>query len=351
MDRSGGRRGGTAIDDADVVSGGQQPGNQSLSEIAVSADDTCLAHGVPPPRRFRHPPEASANRIILPAYASRLKEETWEIRPPHRRTTATARRRRRNVGGLRRGGPADPGTAAERRPDQAQRARPACLAEPGGRLRGTRAPGRSPPEPSPATAPMSHHLSSATASRPSSVSTRTADTPCAQDPELISRPEIIEVHHVVGEDCWILKVAVADTLHLEDVLEQTSALGRTTTSIVLLLTGAAKATAALALTSASRNTVGMRIGQLAARAGTTTRTLRYYESRGCCPRDGARTGTGRTTRRHPPAAAADQDAAGLRVRPGGDPALRGVSAAGHPEGDPLRPRSRSTGASWASSTR
>ncbi|MER5905721.1 Lrp/AsnC family transcriptional regulator [Streptomyces mirabilis] len=51
--------------------------------------------------------------------------------------------------------------------------------------------------------------------------------------ELISRPEIIEVHHVVGEDCWILKVAVADTLHLEDVLEQTSALGRTTTSIVL----------------------------------------------------------------------------------------------------------------------
>ncbi|MHA5051976.1 Lrp/AsnC family transcriptional regulator [Streptomyces sp. SD15] len=51
--------------------------------------------------------------------------------------------------------------------------------------------------------------------------------------ELIARPEIIEVHHVVGEDCWILKVAVADTLHLEEILEQTSALGRTTTSIVL----------------------------------------------------------------------------------------------------------------------
>ncbi|WP_328942477.1 Lrp/AsnC family transcriptional regulator [Streptomyces sp. NBC_00250] len=51
--------------------------------------------------------------------------------------------------------------------------------------------------------------------------------------ELISRPEILEVHHVVGEDCWILKVAVTDTIHLEDVLEQTSALGRTTTSIVL----------------------------------------------------------------------------------------------------------------------
>ncbi|MFE1292834.1 Lrp/AsnC family transcriptional regulator [Streptomyces sp. NPDC058751] len=51
--------------------------------------------------------------------------------------------------------------------------------------------------------------------------------------ELLARPEVTEVHHVVGEDCWILKVAVEDTVHLEDVLEQTSALGRTTTSIVL----------------------------------------------------------------------------------------------------------------------
>ncbi|MFD5234925.1 Lrp/AsnC family transcriptional regulator [Streptomyces qaidamensis] len=51
--------------------------------------------------------------------------------------------------------------------------------------------------------------------------------------KLIERPEITEVHHVVGEDCWILKVAVRDTVHLEDVLEAVSALGRTTTSIVL----------------------------------------------------------------------------------------------------------------------
>lgn len=51
--------------------------------------------------------------------------------------------------------------------------------------------------------------------------------------ELIERPEITEVHHVVGEDCWFLKVAVRDTVHLEDVLEAVSALGRTTTSIVL----------------------------------------------------------------------------------------------------------------------
>ena len=51
--------------------------------------------------------------------------------------------------------------------------------------------------------------------------------------ELMERPEITEVHHVVGEDCWILKVAVRDTVHLEEVLDAVSALGRTTTSIVL----------------------------------------------------------------------------------------------------------------------
>jgi len=51
--------------------------------------------------------------------------------------------------------------------------------------------------------------------------------------ELMERPEITEVHHVVGEDCWILKAAVRDTVHLEEILEEVSALGRTTTSIVL----------------------------------------------------------------------------------------------------------------------
>lgn len=51
--------------------------------------------------------------------------------------------------------------------------------------------------------------------------------------ELIARSEFQEVHHVVGEDCWILKIAVRDTAHLEELLEQISALGRTTTSIVL----------------------------------------------------------------------------------------------------------------------
>ncbi|MEV0589754.1 Lrp/AsnC family transcriptional regulator [Nonomuraea sp. NPDC050310] len=50
---------------------------------------------------------------------------------------------------------------------------------------------------------------------------------------LTERPEVLEAHHVVGEDCWILKVAVADTVHLEELLEEISQLGRTTTSIVM----------------------------------------------------------------------------------------------------------------------
>lgn len=51
--------------------------------------------------------------------------------------------------------------------------------------------------------------------------------------DLINRPEILELHHVIGEHCWILKVAVRDTGHLEELLEKISTVGRTTTSIVL----------------------------------------------------------------------------------------------------------------------
>lgn len=49
----------------------------------------------------------------------------------------------------------------------------------------------------------------------------------------MDRPEILELHHVVGEDCWILKIAVRDTTHLEELLEDLSVLGATTTSIVM----------------------------------------------------------------------------------------------------------------------
>ncbi|MGF1429367.1 Lrp/AsnC family transcriptional regulator [Kitasatospora sp. LaBMicrA B282] len=51
--------------------------------------------------------------------------------------------------------------------------------------------------------------------------------------ELIDRPEVLEVHHVVGEDCWLLRIAVRDTGHLEELLERLSSLGRTTTSVLL----------------------------------------------------------------------------------------------------------------------
>lgn len=50
---------------------------------------------------------------------------------------------------------------------------------------------------------------------------------------VLAGPEIREAHHVIGDDCWILKVAVADVAHLERLLEQLSTLGRTTTSIVM----------------------------------------------------------------------------------------------------------------------
>ncbi len=46
-------------------------------------------------------------------------------------------------------------------------------------------------------------------------------------------PEIVEAHHITGEDCFLLKVVARDAEHLEDFISQISGLGRTTTSIVL----------------------------------------------------------------------------------------------------------------------
>lgn len=57
-----------------------------------------------------------------------------------------------------------------------------------------------------------------------------------RDPRLArvtGRPEVLEAHHMVGVDCWILKVAARDVAHLEELLEDMSALGRTATSIVM----------------------------------------------------------------------------------------------------------------------
>ena len=51
--------------------------------------------------------------------------------------------------------------------------------------------------------------------------------------QVLTQREIVEAHHVVGEDCWILKVVVRDTGLLEELLLALSAIGQTTTSIIL----------------------------------------------------------------------------------------------------------------------
>ena len=48
-----------------------------------------------------------------------------------------------------------------------------------------------------------------------------------------SLPEVLECHHVTGEDCYVIKVAVASVRHLEGLIEQLLRFGNTTTSIVI----------------------------------------------------------------------------------------------------------------------
>jgi len=45
-------------------------------------------------------------------------------------------------------------------------------------------------------------------------------------------PEVIEAHHVTGEDCFVLKVVAASMRHLEEVTGRISTLGGVTTSVV-----------------------------------------------------------------------------------------------------------------------
>src|SRR5882757_9265218 len=49
---------------------------------------------------------------------------------------------------------------------------------------------------------------------------------------LESTPEIIEAHHVTGEDCFVLKVVARSMRHLEEVTGRIAGLGAVTTSIV-----------------------------------------------------------------------------------------------------------------------
>nr|WP_296067349.1 Lrp/AsnC family transcriptional regulator [uncultured Actinoplanes sp.] len=49
---------------------------------------------------------------------------------------------------------------------------------------------------------------------------------------LDSTPEIVEAHHVTGEDCFVLKVLARSMRHLEEVAGRISGLGAVTTSVV-----------------------------------------------------------------------------------------------------------------------
>jgi Lrp/AsnC family transcriptional regulator, leucine-responsive regulatory protein len=49
---------------------------------------------------------------------------------------------------------------------------------------------------------------------------------------LATTPEIVEAHHVTGEDCFVLKVVARSMRHLEEVAGRVSGLGGVTTSVV-----------------------------------------------------------------------------------------------------------------------
>jgi Lrp/AsnC family leucine-responsive transcriptional regulator len=46
------------------------------------------------------------------------------------------------------------------------------------------------------------------------------------------RPEVLECHHVTGEDCFVVKVAAGSLARLEEVVAELASFGATTTSIV-----------------------------------------------------------------------------------------------------------------------
>ncbi|MEU6663944.1 Lrp/AsnC family transcriptional regulator [Streptomyces sp. NPDC046821] len=45
-------------------------------------------------------------------------------------------------------------------------------------------------------------------------------------------PEILEAHHVTGDDCFVIKVAARSMKHLEEISGRIGALGSVTTSVV-----------------------------------------------------------------------------------------------------------------------
>src|SRR5215471_8373140 len=66
---------------------------------------------------------------------------------------------------------------------------------------------------------------------------------------LAARREVLECHHVTGEDCFIVKVAAGSLGHLEEVVAELATFGSTTTSIVFSTAIARRTLTAEAATS------------------------------------------------------------------------------------------------------
>ncbi|GGU45521.1 Lrp/AsnC family transcriptional regulator [Streptomyces lavendofoliae] len=49
---------------------------------------------------------------------------------------------------------------------------------------------------------------------------------------LDTTPEVLEAHHVTGDDCFVLRVAARSMRHLEEVTGKIAVLGSVTTSVV-----------------------------------------------------------------------------------------------------------------------
>ncbi|RST17012.1 Lrp/AsnC family transcriptional regulator [Streptomyces sp. WAC05374] len=49
---------------------------------------------------------------------------------------------------------------------------------------------------------------------------------------LETTPEVLEAHHVTGDDCFVLKVAARSMRHLEEISAKVAVLGSVTTSVV-----------------------------------------------------------------------------------------------------------------------
>ncbi len=62
-------------------------------------------------------------------------------------------------------------------------------------------------------------------------------TPPERYPRILSAvqgiPEILECHHVTGDDAFIMRIAAASTHHLETIIDQLSPFGETSTAVVL----------------------------------------------------------------------------------------------------------------------